>query len=434
MTSRSREVLVPLVAGFLLVALVSGVGGFIYRHYAVWPTNDVVKFASQFKNFIETGIWAEENELVAIEPPPQEEDGEAAPDIEPLVIARPDDLLPGYRVIMGLDTEQDAFTVELFDPDMTQVHTWVIDRTKLPVKEGETGRINAHGLEIFPDGSIAFTSGKLEGMIRMDQCGDVIWVANGAYHHSIDATERGTIWSWRGRAAPVNHFEYASEVDIETGEVIREIGLAEDIFPANGNARLIFRLPELFEFQDYGDGPPPVKEDYFHVNDIEELDVSLAAAFPMFEPGDLLISVRNADMVAVLDGDDYRIKWYAYGPWVRQHDPDFQPDGTITVYNNSWERNGTDIIIIDPATNDFRRIPLGTAVQFYSRTEGKHQVLPNGSHLVISPAQGRVLEYTANGELVFEFNNVAAGGLNGRVLNAQWMPTDFFGTVPRCEG
>ena len=51
-----------------------------------------------------------------------------------------------------------------------------------------------------------------------------------------------------------------------------------------------------------------------------------------------MISLRNYNLLFVVDPDTWKVKWYQIGPWRRQHDPEFNGDGTITVFNNNTYR------------------------------------------------------------------------------------------------
>ena len=77
-------------------------------------------------------------------------------------------------------------------------------------------------------------------------------------------------------------------------------------------------------------------EDPFHANDVEALKLSMAEAFEGagFVAGDLLISLRELNLVGVIDPRTQVFRWFRHGPWFKQHDPDFQADGTITVDDN----------------------------------------------------------------------------------------------------
>ena len=77
-----------------------------------------------------------------------------------------------------------------------------------------------------------------------------------------------------------------------------------------------------------------------HLNNVEPLPRAMAAAFPQFAPGDLLISLRNMNTMAVLDPRTRKIKWAMSGQFVQQHDPDFLPNGNIMLFDNLGGLNG----------------------------------------------------------------------------------------------
>lgn len=57
----------------------------------------------------------------------------------------------------------------------------------------------------------------------------------------------------------------------------------------------------------------------------------MAAAFPEFAAGNLPISLREPNLVTVIAPNTGLVKWWQNGPWIKQHDPDFESDGTISV-------------------------------------------------------------------------------------------------------
>lgn len=153
----------------------------------------------------------------------------------------------------------------------------------------------------------------------------------------------------------------------------------------------------------------------------------------MFDAGDLLLSFREPNLLTVLDGDDGRLKWWSTGPWIKQHDPDFTADGKISVYSNNPSKGRSEILQIDPATNEISNPLYYGNVRFYSRTMGKHQYLPNGNVLIVVPDEGRVLEATSDGDLVMEFDNLSKSpAYNEHVENGGWLPAGYFSVAPSC--
>ena len=97
-------------------------------------------------------------------------------------------------------------------------------------------------------------------------------------------------------------------------------------------------------------------------------------------------------------------------------------------------RGRSEIIKLDPVTREVSNDLFNSDVRFYSHSMGKHQYLPNGNLLIVIPGEGRVLEVSAHGDKVMEFNNIASGSPenNVHVENGHWLPADYFDTQPAC--
>lgn len=177
--------------------------------------------------------------------------------------------------------------------------------------------------------------------------------------------------------------------------------------------------------------------DHYHPNDIEPLPPDLAGSFPQFAVGDLLVSLRSINLIFVVDPDSLKVKWWRMGPWRRQHDPDWQQDGRITVYDNNMHRSPSRIVAISPQTFQTEVLANGTDLDFYSWNRGKHQITPGGNLLITIPNQGRVIELDQDGEIVFEFLNSFDQGSNENLLvsEALYLPEDFFEfeEFPSCD-
>ena len=155
-------------------------------------------------------------------------------------------------------------------------------------------------------------------------------------------------------------------------------------------------------------------------------------AFPQFNPGDLLISARSLNLIFVLDPSSQKIKWWRSGGWRRQHDPDWNATGTITLYNNNMHRQVSSIVEVNPTLYTQHELFDGSQGQFYSWMRGKHQLLPNGHLLITSPQQGRIFEVNQKGEIVFEFLNVyeQTHKVNLLVSEGKWLDPNYFDFDP----
>jgi hypothetical protein len=333
----------------------------------------------------------------------------------------------GYFALLALDTARAAYSVFLYSADGTLRHTWPID--ELTYTDKAKHNQNApHAMEILPDGTALVSFDWLGFVARIDACGDAMWGKDGFYHHSFSPASDGGIWTWYGAETAYGQFQDILKFDPLTGEDMARISLTDLIRQSPENA-LVFSMFPDFPFISDSNKP----RDIFHPNDVEELMPEMASAFPQFEAGDLMVSIRELDMVLIMSQDG-EIKWYKQGPWLKQHDPDFEPDGHISVYNNSRFRPRSSIITVDPKTgNSFNAMPAFTG-KFNSAFRGKHQLLPNGNRLVTIPEQGQALEISPEGAIVMEFNNVVPSNptLNDDLVNAKWLPDGFFDTMPSC--
>ena len=131
----------------------------------------------------------------------------------------------------------------------------------------------------------------------------------------------------------------------------------------------------------------------------------------MFNAGDLLVSLRNLNLVVVIDSNTGAVKWHFSHPLIHQHDPDFEPDGTITIFDNNDDttRNGdywgrSRIIKVNPETYGWSvAYPTSDDQPFYSQEGGKHQLLLNGNRLITEANAGRAFEVKPEGTLVWNW-------------------------------
>jgi hypothetical protein len=213
------------------------------------------------------------------------------------------------------------------------------------------------------------------------------------------------------------------------------LALVEDVISKSDPTHNLFGVRPDYEFRKMSHDPEDEELDIFHPNDIEELSPALARNFPMFASGDLMLSFRNLHLVIIIDHTDHSVKWSSQGPWLFQHDPDFRPDGKISVYSNNTGRERSEILLIDPKTRQVSNDLHGSGFFFFSKFRGKHQYLPNGNVLIVVPEEGRIVELSSDGRKVLEFNNISPFGdrYNEDVENAMWLEAGYLQKIPSCQ-
>ncbi|MEM9435435.1 MAG: arylsulfotransferase family protein [Pseudomonadota bacterium] len=341
---------------------------------------------------------------------------------------------PGWRKLVGafmLDGELKNAAV-LLSPDHRVVHYWHLTEEQIDdrVPRGPNRKF-PHGVEIVPmDGSIIYTFDGSIGLHRLSACGDRIWTSPGRPSHAVTLTED------QERAWIVSTDFSFAEVDLETGEVLRDISIF-DVNEANPDINPL----ELRRLHNDAQGnlqresvnlrgfPGKWMSDYFHLNDVDPLPPSLADAFPQFEVGDVMLSLREINLVIIVDPDTLKIKWWRAGAVQRQHDPDWMPDGRIMVYNNRMSEDYSNIVWIDPRTYEQGVLYDGRANNFYSRIRGKSQPRHDDNSIVItSSQQGRGFEVSAAGDVTYEIISTRPGDApsNYVLSEMRWYPPDTF--------
>jgi outer membrane protein assembly factor BamB len=143
--------------------------------------------------------------------------------------------------------------------------------------------------------------------------------------------------------------------------------------------------------------------DVLHTNHVEVFDGTLARRDRLYQRGNILISVRNINTIAILDGQTKEILW-CWGPTnvTFQHHPTLLPNGNILVFDNGHAFS--EVLEVAPLTG---RIvwQYGPATDFFTESRGSNQRLPNGNTLITDSDRGYVFEVTPDGEKVWEFAN-----------------------------
>lgn len=356
------------------------------------------------------------------------EDAEGLPELEGMRVANPTGGPVRYFVIYGSFAFPDA---------RTNIGMLAIDSTGTAHRgwheEVEGGKFRGlHiGMAMSDDGVLANTA---KGILNATAwCGGKLWQApwtpppdgvardpdalDGTdWHHDV-AYADGRFWSFVGPAI--------AAVDAGTGEIVEEIhaldlmrwAWAQDIYVMDGGTGLF--NPNRITRENMVDLLP---EDPFHFNKVEPLTADRAASYPDFRAGDLLINLRNNDLVAVIRPEEERFVWWRLGLTSRAHDATFVGNGIEVFHNNPFSVPPAPTIRrldldTQTATDIFRLDRFGMVMRQKGNFEHSSPGTPEARLLVVDDDAGRMIQTRLDGTIEVVFEN---GHDNGEdVVNLQ---------------
>jgi len=365
------------------------------------------------------------------------------PDSDPVVyeesgvrVNRVDLAAPGPTVIAS--TWRDLGwqpALRIMDKEGNTVHEWKTDPTEIFSRlENPLASLRDYGppfaRHIYENGDLV--AQLADGLVRLDACGNVIWaLSEPTFHHVGGRAEDGTFWHPARRVEEVDYrglegksVEHDLIVNVsEGGEILREISVLQ-ILDENDLYQLIFKV-NARNLRDGGD--------LTHLNKVAPLSGAMADEYPMFQAGDLLISLRELHLVLVFDPGSLRVKWATSDSLIRQHDPEFMGDGWIGVFDNRWDgtRRGTAlggsrIIAYKPDADSVKIMyPKSQSDTLYTRTAGSWQMLENGNLLITEARAGRIVEVTSDGQRVWDWVNESGKGMVPEVYGGRRLDLDL---------
>jgi hypothetical protein len=148
--------------------------------------------------------------------------------------------------------------------------------------------------------------------------------------------------------------------------------------------------------------------DWAHNNNCEVIPANESAAQDArFAAGNILLSYRSLDIIAIVERGTGDIVW-AWGPGELdgQHKPTMLPNGRILVFDNGTARGWSRVIELDPLSGrivwQYRADP---PAEFCSPYISGADLLPNGNVLICEGGPARIFEVTREGRIVWEFRS-----------------------------
>jgi hypothetical protein len=288
----------------------------------------------------------------------------------------------------------------LLDARGVPLHTWV----------GEAAPGGWHHVELGPGGEL-FVIRRDGVLVRLGPDGTARWRRDLGVHHDLALDGAGGLWvlshalvdvPFDGRPIPIVD-DAILHLDAE-GRVQARLSLYAllgDAVPRPRLERIAARPAEAWR-----DARRPLHGvvDVFHTNTVERLARDVPG---LGRRGDLLVGVRELDLVAVIDPDREQVVWrFGPGELDRPHQPTLRRNGHVLVFDNGSSRGWSRIVEVEPSS---RRIVWAWQAEppsaFYSEKMGGVEELPNGNVLVTESQRGRAFELTPEGEIVWEFWN-----------------------------
>ncbi len=169
--------------------------------------------------------------------------------------------------------------------------------------------------------------------------------------------------------------------------------------------------------------------DYYHLNTVEILpETALARTDRRFRAGNILICLRNVNLIAILDQEDHSVVW-DWGPEDLQlpHMPTMLPNGRMLIFDNGADRGYSRVLEIDPRTKEIVwEYKADPPTRFFTKGRGSNQRLPNGNTLICESERGRAFEVTPEGEIVWEFwNPELVGSARRRIYRIMRLPPEI---------
>jgi outer membrane protein assembly factor BamB len=322
------------------------------------------------------------------------------------------------RVQPGLTlfTSGHAPEVYLMDLEGEIVHTWSLPPSKL--LSGSVDPADADPFTylrkgyLFPNGDLITFFEKVDttpfgiAIVKVDRDSNIIWSYDAPIHHDFDIGPDGRIYALNTEVVeepiaglPRHYFPMLDDEVVvldADGQEVQRFSFTRAI----SNSPYQRLLREITQAS---------KGDHLHTNSIELVTEELAASFPFLRAGQVVVSTRHGNLIVAVDLETETAVWAIHGYWLKPHDTDLLPNGHMMLFDNLGHfgpGGASRVLEFDPVTMAVAWQYTGTEEQpLYSDIRSAQERLANGNTLITESDQGRILEVTPDGSIVWDYRN-----------------------------
>jgi hypothetical protein len=336
---------------------------------------------------------------------------------------------PGYT-LYALPPDLSA---HLIDMNGRELHQWSLSAEDVMPGAARQPRTFFGMLEPQVEGGHLFSNGDLllvyaqkamgawdTLLVKLDKDSRIIWRTKVRAHHAVEVVE-DRIYALTQIFKPPSP---TPDVPSLAGMPYLDEGVS--ILDSNGNEKSSHSILHAFantkNMRLADEVPFNDRIDALHTNSLDVLSEQTARFIPGAKPGNVLLSFRNLNMLAVMDLDSDTIVWALRGSWRGQHDAKVLPNGHILLFDNQgglMKHGRSRVLEIAPDTGGIVWSFDGTDNDpLDSEIRGGAQRLANGNTLISESMAGRILEVTPDGSVVWEYVSPLRTVENGHKLIA----------------
>lgn len=302
----------------------------------------------------------------------------------------------------------------LIDRSGALLHTWERSWSALQGVEEQDGlaQDTFRRAVLLEDGGLVVVYGG-RGLARLAVDGSPLWARSERAHHDVRLDGDSGVWTLlrEERVVPgLGHNEpvvddLVAHYDLETGAPIKRWSVLDALLQSPLAADVLARSGR--------------RGDFLHTNTLELLSAEQAAHIPGVREGMVLLTVRELDVVCVLDLQRGVIPWLQHGLGLGPHEARVTSRGTLLLFDNLGGQGGSVV-------REFALPSLELAWSYSGEPEaplrsrfcGAAHALQDGRVLVVESMRGRVLEVDRKGQVLWEYIEPKRAGERGDLVPA----------------